>query len=80
MEDQKSGKYQKSKGKDVNKLYQKLSNMSINTGLVLKTRLVWAKKKCIVASEISSILMQCSVRIFCERVIIFKALSLIFVS
>ena len=40
MEDQKSGEYQKSKGKDVNKLYQKLSNMSINTGLVLKTRLV----------------------------------------
>ena len=80
MEDQKSGEYQKSKGKDVNKLYQKLSNMSINTGLVLKTRLVWAKKKCIVAIEISSILMQCSVRIFWEWVIIFKALSLIFVS
>ena len=66
MEDQKSGEYQKSKGKDVNKLYQKLSNMSINTGLVLKTRLVWEKKKCVVASEISSILMQCSVRFFCE--------------
>ena len=36
--------YQKWKGTYVNKRWQKLSNMSINTGLDLKTRLVWEKK------------------------------------
>ena len=37
--------YQKSKGTYVNKLWQELSHMSINTGLDLKTRLVWETKK-----------------------------------
>ena len=35
----------KSKGKTINKLCQKLSNMSINTGLNLKTKFVWAREK-----------------------------------
>ena len=39
--------YQKSKGKNVNKLWPELSNMSINT------RLVWGKKKRIITSQIS---------------------------
>ena len=38
-ENRKSVEYQKSKGKNVNKLWQKLSNTSINT------RLVWEKKQ-----------------------------------
>ena len=41
---QKSVEYQKSKGRNVSKLCPKLSNMSINTGLDLKTRLVCEKK------------------------------------
>ena len=47
--------YQKSKGKNFYKLWQ-LSNMSINP------RLVWEKKKRIITSEISSILVQCSLK------------------
>ena len=47
----------KIKYKNVNKLWQKLSNMSINAELDLKAGFVWEKKKCITASEISSISM-----------------------
>ena len=61
-------------------LWQKLSNMSINSALYLKTRFVWEKKKRIRTSEIY-ISVRCSLR--CEVpfffwVIIFKAPSLIF--
>ena len=56
--------YQKSKNKNVNKLWQKRSNMSINN------RLVSEKKKRIITSEISSILEQCYLKrrvvFFCE--------------
>ena len=45
VEYQKSVVYQKSKDKKCEKLCQKLSNMSINNGLDLKTTLVWEKKK-----------------------------------
>ena len=59
-----------SKGKNVNKLWQKLSNMSINIGLDLKARLVWEKKKHVTISEISSALVQCplkcGVALFCK--------------
>ena len=48
---------QSSKGKNINKLWQKLSNISINTGLDLKIRFVWKKKKHITISEISSTLV-----------------------
>ena len=47
---QQSVEYQKSKGKNVNRLWQKLSNMSINSRVVLE------KKKRIITSEISFIL------------------------
>ena len=50
-----------SKGKNVNKLWQKLSHMSINSGLDLKTSFVREKKKCMTTSEIS-ILVQCSLK------------------
>ena len=40
-----SVEYQWSRGKSVNKLWEKLSNMSINTGLDIKPRFVWEKKK-----------------------------------
>ena len=46
VEHRKYVEYQKWKGKNVNKLWQKLSNMSINT------RLVWEKKKRIITSQI----------------------------
>ena len=46
--------YQNSKGKNVNQLWLKLSNMSTNT------RLVREKKKRRVTSQISSVLVQCS--------------------
>ena len=48
--------------KAVNTLWQKLSNMSINTGLYLNTRFVWEKNTRITTSEISSILVQCSLK------------------
>ena len=53
VEYQQSVQYQKSKGKNVNKLWQKLSNMSINSRVVLE------KKKRIITSEISFILVKC---------------------
>ena len=62
VEYQKSVVYQKSKDKKCKKLCQKLSNTSINNGLDLKTTLVWEKKKRIIASKISSILVQCSLK------------------
>ena len=59
---QKFVEYQKSKGKNANKVWQKLSYMSINIVLDLKARLVWEKKKRIITSEISSISMQWSLK------------------
>ena len=43
------------KGENVNKLWQKLSNMSIKTGFDLKTTFVWEKKKRITINETTSI-------------------------
>ena len=48
--------YQNSKCKNVNKLWIKLSNMSTNT------RLVWEKKERIIISQISSVLVRCSLK------------------
>ena len=53
VEYQQTVEYQKSKGKNVNKMWQKLSNMSINSRVVLE------KRKRIITSEISSILVKC---------------------
>ena len=58
VEYQQSVEYQKSKGKNVNKLRQKLSNMLINSRVVLE------KRKRIITSEISAILVKCF--FFCE--------------
>ena len=69
--------YQKSKGKNVDELWEKLSNMSINT------RLVSEKKKRIITSQVSSILRQCSLKcgvVLFLRVIIFKSPSMILIS
>ena len=55
----------------------------VNTGLDLKTRFVWEKKKRVITSEISSILVQYSLKCgvaFSLQVIIYKTTSLIFVS
>ena len=64
VEHRKYVEYQKSKGKNVNRPWQKLSNITINT------RLIWEKKKYVIVSQISSILVQCSLKygvvFFCE--------------
>ena len=59
---QKFVEYQKSKDKNANKVWQKLSYMSINIVLDLKARLAWEKKKRIITSEISTISMQWSLK------------------
>ena len=51
----KSVRYQESRDNNLNKLWQKLSSMSIKTGLDFKTMLVWEKKERITKVEISSI-------------------------
>ena len=56
VEQRKYGDYQKSNDKNADKLWQKISNMSINT------RLVSEKKKRIITSQVSSILGQCSLK------------------
>ena len=62
----------KIKWQNVNKLCQKISNISINTGLDLKTRFLWEKKKRKYNKiEISSILMQCSLK--CGVVFLFAS-------
>ena len=55
---------QKSEDKKVNKLWQKLFNMAIITGLDLKTRFSWEKKKRLILSTLSSILVQMFLCVF----------------
>ena len=81
----KAVEHQWSKGRNINKLWERLSNMLINTGLDLKTRFVSEKRKH-VKREKSSTLVQNSLKcgvvfllFFFLQVIIFKGPSLIFV-
>ena len=71
---------QKSKDKKVNKLWQKLSNMAIITGLDIKTRFSWEKKK---TSNIKYIIIYFGADVFVRiflQMLIFRAPLLIFVS
>ena len=54
--------HQQWKGKNANKLWQKLSNMSWNIELGSKTSFVWEKKNHKTISEISFTLVQCSLK------------------